>query len=58
MSEKVMGLKLDINKQSGGETIKIAFNRRFVIETKNKKCTFLNKNIAKNHKKHCIFWHF
>ncbi len=42
-----MELKLDINKQSGGETTKIVFDRRFVIETKNKKFTFLNKNIAK-----------
>lgn len=27
-----MKLKFDINKQNGGETIKIAFDRRFVSE--------------------------
>lgn len=32
MSEKVMKLKFDINKQNGGETIKIAFDGRFVFD--------------------------
>ena len=32
MSEKVMELKFDKDKQNGGETIKIAFDRRFVFE--------------------------